>query len=117
MSEQSKGKAFIEHHTIMFVAGEYTRRGQNSAEAQKVIEETLETDVFDGPVARVRRSYGLTLKMAERYEMARIDVAVELPCAVNDLDFADEKARLFVEERVKAEAAEIRAHRDQYGSA
>lgn len=118
MPEKSnEGTKFTEHHTIMFVVGEYTRRGSHPADAQKVVEETLETDVFKGPVAKVRRSYGLTLKLAERYEMARVDVAVELPCAINNLDLADEKARLFVKERIKAEAAQIRAHRELYGSA
>ena len=123
--ENGSERKYTEHHAICFVAGEYSRKGHDPAHAEKVVEETIEpsegliasdeTDVFEGPVARVRRSYGLTLKMAERFEMARVDVAVELPCAVNNIDEADEKARLFVSERIRAEAAEIRAHREKYG--
>lgn len=50
----------------------------------------------------MRRAFGVTLNQGN-YESSRIDVGVEVPCYVEDLDRADEWARDFCEQRMRAE--------------
>jgi len=64
------------------------------------------------PVAKVRRGYGLTLNLTN-YESARLDVSIEVPCMVSDVDAADEWARQWVEERVIREVENVRGEGSQ----
>jgi hypothetical protein len=70
-------------------------------------EEVVEVLKFDTAPAIVKRGYGLTLNLGN-YESARIDVAIEVPCYVQDVEKADRWARAWVEERVVAEVNSVR---------
>ena len=94
-----------EQPIIAFINGRFVHKGDIYKETAS--EEVVTTHVFEGPVAKVVRGYGLTLNL-QNYESARLDVRVEVPCHVEDIDKADEWARQWVEERVKAEVAGVR---------
>ena len=102
-----------EEAAVAFVDGRYLHKGKEyKAEAS---EEVVSVHNFDGPVARVRRGYGLTMNLGN-YESARFDVVLELPCRVEDVDAADEFAREWVEKRCEAEVAEVRGNGNGNGS-
>lgn len=61
----------------------------------------------DDPVCKIRRGYGLTLNLTN-YESARLDVSIEVPCLMPDVDAADEWARQWVEKRVIQEVENVR---------
>lgn len=94
-----------EEAAVAFIDGRFLHRGKEYEATAK--EETVLVHNFEGPVARVRRGYGLTLNLGN-YESARFDVVLELPCHVEDIDAADEYARRWVEKRCEAEVAEVR---------
>ena len=83
-----------------FVFKKETQREQSTEEIVAVLK-------FDGDVAKVRRGYGLTLNLSN-YESARLDVTVEVPCYLADIDAADEWARQWVETRVVREVENVR---------
>lgn len=94
-----------EEAAIAFIDGRYLHRGKEfKSEAS---EEIVSVHKFDGPVARVKRGYGLTMNLSN-YESARFDVILELPCYVEDIDAADEFAKEWVEKRCEVEVAEVR---------
>jgi len=101
-----------ERAVIAFVNGRFLHRGD--AYRETASEEVVAVHKFDGPVAMVRRGYGLTLNLGN-YESARLDVSVEVPCHVEDVDAADEWARAWVEERVKAEVSDVRESKGNGG--
>ena len=74
--------------------------------------ETAEVVEFKTKPAAVRRSFGVTLNQGN-YESARIDVSVEVPCYLEDLALADEYARNFCEERLRAEVLMLKAGDDK----
>jgi hypothetical protein len=94
-----------EQPIIAFINGRFVHKGDVYKETAG--EEVVSVHVFEGPVAKVVRGYGLTLNL-KNYESARLDVRVEVPCHVEDIDKADEWARAWVEERVKTEVAGVR---------
>lgn len=94
-----------EKQAVAFVNGRYFHRNDQYQESAS--EEVVSTHVFDGQVAKVRRGYGLTINLGN-YESARFDVSLEVPCYIEDVNAADEFARLWVEERCEAEVAEVR---------
>jgi len=56
--------------------------------------------------AIVRRGYGVTLNQGD-FNSARIDVTIEVPCYVEDIELADKWAQKFVETRLTAEIASL----------
>lgn len=94
-----------EEAAIAFIDGRYLHKGKEYK--SNVSEEVVLAHNFDGPVARVKRGYGLTMNLGG-YESARFDVVLELPCYVEDIDTADEFAKRWVEQRCEAEVAEVR---------
>ena len=74
-------------------------------------EEVVEVVKFDTTPAIVKRGYGLTLNLGN-YESARIDVSIEVPCYLEDVDKADAWARKWVEERVVQEVNGVRGNED-----
>lgn len=96
-----------EEAAIAFIDGRFLHKGKEYD--SKSSEEVVHVHDFKGPVARVRRGYGLTMNLGN-YESARFDVVLELPCVVEDIDTADEFARQWVEERCEAEVAEVRGN-------
>ncbi|MBW2168298.1 MAG: hypothetical protein JRG69_03385 [Deltaproteobacteria bacterium] len=95
-----------EEAAIAFIDGRFLHKGKEYD--SKAAEEIVAVHNFEGPVARIRRGYGLTMNLTN-YESARFDVILELPCYVEDIDKADEFAKRWVEQRCEAEVAEVRA--------
>ena len=102
-----------EEAAIAFIDGRYLRKGKEYK--SDASEEVVSVHNFDGPVARVKRGYGLTMNLGT-YESARFDVTLELPCHVEDVDAADEFAKAWVEKRCEAEVAEVRTPSNGNGS-
>jgi len=75
-----------EEVAIAFIDGRFSHKGEDYKTDAK--EEVVFTHDFKGPVARVRRGYGLTMNLGN-FESARFDVTLELPCYVEDIDAAD----------------------------
>jgi hypothetical protein len=69
--------------------------------------ETIEVTKFETEPAKVRVGFGLTINLGN-YESARLDVSVEVPCYKEQVDDAYDKAKVWVEERVQQEVAEIK---------
>lgn len=69
--------------------------------------EVHEAKEFKGPVAKVARAFGVTLNMGN-YESTRVDVSVEVPCHLEDVERADEWARAFAEKRLKNEVLALK---------
>jgi hypothetical protein len=95
-----------EEAAVAFIDGRFVHKGEEYDSTSK--EETVLVHDFKGPVARVRRGYGLTMNLGN-YESARFDVVLEVPCYVEDIDAADEFAKKWVEKRCEAEVAEVRS--------
>jgi hypothetical protein len=74
--------------------------------------EVVEVRRFETTPAVVSRGYGLTLNQTN-YESARIDVRVEVPCYLADLEKADEFAAAFCEKRLRKEVAEARGYKEK----
>lgn len=100
------GKKQQDHPVIVTVTNRYVR-GNGEEVVTKDDTEIPEVRRFDTDVARIRRGYGLTINMGN-YESARVDVQVEVPCYVQDLELADEFASKFAEERIKKEVDSVR---------
>lgn len=95
-----EGHAIIAIIENRFIYKKETQRETSSDEVVAILQ-------FDGPVAHVRRGYGLTLNLSN-YESARLDVSVTVPCYLADVDVADEWARQWVERRVVHEVENVR---------
>lgn len=89
-----------EHAIIAIVDNRFIHNSEPKTEVLGVVK-------FETTPAIVRRGYGLTLNLGN-YESARIDVSIELPCYVEDIDRADEFACNWVGERIIAERESIR---------
>ncbi len=106
MSDQ-KGPG--EYATIVYVNSRYGPRGKETV--SKETSEVAAVAKFETQPALIHRGYGVTLNQGN-YESARVDVSVTLPCYVEDLEHADEYARVFVEERIKQEIASVKGGSD-----
>lgn len=95
-----------EHAIVVFVNGRYFHRGVKAKE--ETFEDVLDTHVFKGAVCKVRRGYGLTLKLRD-FESARIDVGIEVPAYVEDADAADDFAADWCRRRIRDEVQKIRS--------
>jgi hypothetical protein len=102
VSGESRGE---DHAIVAFIDNRFVFK--KDVQRESASEEVVAIGEFQGPVARVRRGYGLTLNLSN-YESARLDVAVEVPCYVEDVDAADEWARQWVEKRVVQEVENVR---------
>lgn len=94
-----------EHATIGFINGRWTK----SKKDLRVVEdsEVVEVHNFKGEVAKVERGFGLTLNLG-KFESARVDVHITVPCHVEDIENADEFAKQWCASRIKQEVANIR---------
>jgi hypothetical protein len=98
-----------EHPVIVRVDNRFVR-GDKTETSITAVEEIVEVQKFETTPAIVRRGYGMTLNQGN-YESARIDVSIEVPCYLADIEKADEFAARFCEERVRKEIAEARGHK------
>jgi hypothetical protein len=80
-------------------------QGGKTEESQDV--QQVQVHRFITEPATVAVSMGLTLNLG-RYETARIDVGLKVPCYLEEVDAAYEYARKWVEEKVTAEAEDVR---------
>lgn len=90
---------------IAFVSGRWTKNKKVLREVDN--EEVIEVHKFETPVATVDRGYGLTVALG-KFEFARVDVRLTVPCHTEDIDVADEYARDWCEKRIEREIANIR---------
>jgi len=94
---------------VAFVRGRFIKKGPEGDEETEFGEDPITLDVhrFDTTPAIVRRGYGLTLNLG-KFESARIDVGIEVPCYAEDAETADEFAVRWVESRIQQEVDAIR---------
>jgi hypothetical protein len=85
---------------IITTDNRYMRGSKVVPENSSLDVELVDVKRFEGPVARVIRRGGLTLNLGD-YESARVDVTIELPCYVQDIDAADELAEEWIGKRMK----------------
>lgn len=71
-------------------------------------EKKLDIQTFEAPHASVSAKYGLTLSLEKAYEMARVDVMVTLPCYVEEIPEAFEKAWEICRGEIQEQVAGIR---------
>lgn len=108
MSENEEvTKPVIVTHDLRFVRGDGTDYLKRSGQ------EEVEVKSFTSRPAVVRRSYGMTINMGN-YESARVEVGVEVPCYIEDVELADEWAANFCESRITEEVVGLR--KDKSGS-
>lgn len=97
----------------LVVSRQYKKAGDKSwedAAPPEVKEETLAVHRFLTAPATVGIDLGLTINTGN-FESARISVSVSVPCYREEIDGAYEWAKNFVEERIKAEVADIQAQK------
>jgi hypothetical protein len=74
--------------------------------------ENTEVREFKTAPATVRRSFGVTLNQGN-FESCRIDASVTVPCYLEDVERADEWARKFCEDRLRAEVLQIKPEKNK----
>lgn len=84
------------------------RRSDGSEQVIASGSEVVEVRDFKAKPAVVKRHYGVTLNLGN-YESARIEVGVEVPCYMEDVELADEWAKKWCEDRLRAESGAIKA--------
>jgi len=99
-----------EHAIIALIDNRFVKKGKDGAGTSK--EEIIEVIQFKTTPAIVKRGMGLTLNLGN-YESARLDVGIEVPCYVEDIENADAFARKWVEDRVVAEVESVRGKPDK----
>lgn len=92
-------KAQVKRHTQAEL-----REGRTLAREAHQTEVLDEREIDPSRMARIRFGAGLTINLGN-YESARIDVQVEMPCDVDDLDSAFNDAAQFVSDRLSEEEA------------
>ena len=65
----------------------------------------LPVEQFEGPVAEVGCSLGLTLALEKRFEFARLDVSVKFPCYPEEVAPAYDRVANFVKRKLQEEVA------------
>jgi len=93
--------------TMVFVNNRFWNRKTGAVRSERHTEELVGVEPFVGPVAYVKRGYGLTVNLGD-YESARFDVSITVPCYMNDVNAADKWAEKWAEKRIAKEVQEIR---------
>jgi hypothetical protein len=110
--EEAQEAGPVECVGIAWVHGRWYNRKTKETIRETQEEVTIGVHRFETTPAQVTRGYGLTLNLKD-YESARVDVRVTLPCYVEDLDECDEFAKGWIEQRIRAEVANIRGASDK----
>jgi hypothetical protein len=95
----------MEKPTTLTITRQYKLQS-GEAEADPV-NETIEVTKFETEPAIVHLGFGLTINLGN-YESARLDVSISVPCYKEQADDAYAAAKVWVEERVQQEVAEIK---------
>lgn len=102
-------KATAEEKTATFVVtNTYSKSGKPAGE--NVDEGTIMVRRFETDVAVVGVDYGMTMNLGN-YESVKVNVALQMPCYVEEIDGAHEFAAKWVEDRVGKEINLIRSKR------
>lgn len=109
MEQQSQdgeaASASTERATVALINNRFTSKGELVREASA--EEVVEVSRFETMPAIVRRGYSLTMNLGN-YESAKVDVGIEVPCYLEDVEAADEWAKRWVELRIRQEVRSVR---------
>ena len=84
-----------------------SRHYNGEEESEDASESIIEIKDFETTPARVNLKYGLTMNMGN-YESVRVDVGIDIPCYVEEIDAAYKKAQEFVIEKINQEKNEVR---------
>jgi hypothetical protein len=98
----SKGKTI---NGLIYVSRQYKTVGEE--EHEETDEDIIEVHEFKTEPARVNLKYGLTMNMGN-YESVRVDVGVDIPCYIEEIDEAYKKAQDFVIKKINQEKAEVK---------
>jgi hypothetical protein len=85
---------------------EVAHKEQGSAEAPAEVRTATGSMEFAAPPAVVRFTMGVTINTGN-FSFTRIDIGLELPCAVGTEAEAYEKARGWIQDRLKEEALKV----------
>lgn len=97
--------ASTERATVALINNRFTSKGELVKEASS--EEVVDVSRFETAPAIVRRGYSLTMNLGN-YESAKVDVGIEVPCYLEDVEAADEWAKRWVELRIRQEVRSVR---------
>jgi len=97
--------------TVVTVRRQFLEGGEPASLPEEKTE-VIEVHRFVVEPAKVQVGRGLTLNMGN-YESARLDVGIEVPCYVEEVDSAYEWARRWVEKRIGEEHKSIKGHVDK----
>lgn len=101
-----------EHAIVSFAGNRFFNRKTGVVHSESNVNELVDVKPFHGPVATVKRGYGLTVNLGD-YESARFDVGITVPCYMVDVDAADQWAEKWAEKRIAKEVQQIRGTKDK----
>lgn len=78
---------------------------ENPPETQSEVLPAREVGI---PYGEVNVAYGLTIGLARKFEFARIDVGVRVPCTNDNREASYEEARKWAQEKIKLEVQAVR---------
>jgi len=99
-----------ESPTVALVNNRFFNRRTKVVHSESHTEELVAVHLFRGPVALIRRGYGLTLNLGD-FESARLDVGITVPCYLADVEAADQWASEWCSVRLTKEVQEIRGNK------
>jgi hypothetical protein len=70
---------------------------------------SVRTVVSDRPLAVVKMALGMTISLPRKFEFARLDVGLDLPCEPEKKDEAFKEAEAWCVERTKKQIGKVRA--------
>lgn len=108
-------KEKVSKPVVETVNAEHTLEGELEFEKfeQSAVEEKKVVFDSESGIGFVEVGLSVTLKLAQRYEMARVEVKVRTPCKPGAEDETFKKTRAFVSERLRAEWRTIRDHAEK----
>lgn len=109
------------HNGTVFTSRQYKRgkvvvdeKTESEVFVPDEVQEPLAVRVFETPPATVGISMGLTMNL-EKYESARFDVTISLPCYAGEEAEAFDYAKRFAEERLARLQSETEEYRKSRG--
>lgn len=106
MTQESDNRPVIMTSELRFIRGDGTCYSSKSEQTEGEVKK------FSTKPAVVKRVYGMTINMGN-YESARVEVGVEIPCHIEDIDLADKWAADFCESRIVEEVTGLKDDKDE----
>jgi hypothetical protein len=94
--------------TTVLVTRQHVDHGVAKGAPETILDETVAVHRFVTQPATVSAEVGLTINIGN-YESVRVHIGVSVPCYKEEVEGAYLWAKEFVESRVKADAADVRA--------